>query len=1700
MKIKHKNCPLRASTLWGLWLLLSFIIFQPNLLGQTITVTPGQTFSATISSATVYTIAPYQLTYLLVNSGGTVVASNTTGSFAGQAAGVYTIYAINYDSTDPLAVIPTVGAAYAAPGGCSTELSRLVQVQNCLSVCPSATLTAPTISSATLSGTYRLDYVFICGATVTVNAATADGGTGSTSFTAPATPQTCTLYAINYDNAAGTPTYSGNLDVSGNLEVLNNVCHTVIDRCVTVNALPTLTLSNISNACPTATADLATAITSSLTGLTPAYFQSDGTTPVATPSAVTAGTYVVRVTDNATGCTNTGNVVVTINPCSCTPATICEGDAFGLQTVGDVNNTTGYSVALVLVCNNAVVSVTDAADVGTPDATIGVSAGTITDVAPPPGSCSIFAINYQGTGLATGDITPTGSNNQITVAASFTCLEKIEKCYTINPKTPKPVVANEEVCLNGSVTVTPTPTTVPSPIYISALLANQGTTNDANGNGTVDFCDEYIEITALCDIDLSGFTLTDNSSTRHTFPAGSVLTAGQKIVLFGGSAPASTATTIYQNLSNGPGCGTGVWNNTGGDIATILNGTTIMATANYAGAPPLGTAITYTDPGLMLPATFDFYDVDPTVGSPTPFASDAASITIDDTSTPINTTAAGAYDVWVVVSNGCCSGDTAKLTVTVNPLPVFTLAPTDPTCAALSSGSILVSGLTPNQAGYTVAYTGPTTGSLTNQTASATGTINIPNLTGNATPNNYTVTVTNAAGCTASDNATVVAPTCTSSCAANAGDIPQVSFCQGASANPTPAGWTADAAFGGAYGPAPSPTADYSFQYFIVNDVPAPYLIQTAYPVNTLPTTADFNALLPGVYRLYRVSWNSNATAGGGTLEDATGGAVGAGDNVETLSTSAAVDCIDLTYTYVTVRPTPVVSASNNGAVCVGAALILTATQTNAAANPVSYAWTGPNTYTSANQSPTIVNAQASHTGTYSVTVTTAFGCTAGANTTATVNAPPVANAGADIAVCSGSGATIGSTAVVGNTYLWSTGATAASITVTPTVATNYTVTVTNTTTGCTATDNVLVTVNQAPIPVVGNNGPLCDTRDILLTASGGTSYQWSGPLGFTSTDQNPAILASSIPPFPGPGSWTYNVTVTLGACSATASTVVVVNDSPNIAPSSNSPVCVGSTINLSANYSNTTASDTYSWTGPVGFTSGVANPTISNALPGNAGVYTLTVANASGCVTVGQVTVGLAAVPNATISKSVICSGTTGTINLSVPSAGIGSTYVWSGTGATGTGNNQSIAGMNNGTYPYTVTITSSLGCTASSSTSVIVSCTPTCTANAGVATAGSACPNTPIPVTVTGNNTGCTTNVILTTTSGTILYVGPSPIPGQAAGSYLLYSYNSCTSPTIPPAAGLAIAPYTAGTASGGCYDVSNTGSSFSINPATPALAGYSAITQGNQGGISPFAYNTETVTICGGTLPYNYIWDNNGYVRYDILYANVDCNNDGTIDGPGALITVIYADQATWAVTVTSSSNCGTVTPVSFNNIPGEANMLLDIDNYTITEQSGTPNGAIAIMVTGGTCGGAYTYQWSGPNGFTAITPNISGLAYGWYSVTVTCGSETTQGWYWVPRHRRGRTKAGDDPASGMTVYPNPLSQAATLDFYSAQGGYATVKLFAADGKEVKTLFEGITEAEKDYSLPIDATYLPSGVYIASLLTESGEVLYEKVVITK
>jgi Concanavalin A-like lectin/glucanases superfamily/MBG domain/CARDB/PKD-like domain/Secretion system C-terminal sorting domain len=148
----------------------------------------------------------------------------------------------------------------------------------------------------------------------------------------------------------------------------------------------------------------------------------------------------------------------------------------------------------------------------------------------------------------------------------------------------------------------------------------------------------------------------------------------------------------------------------------------------------------------------------------------------------------------------------------------------------------------------------------------------------------------------------------------------------------------------------------------------------------------------------------------------------------------------------------PVTGVSADTAICLGG------TATLRAFGGSVYNWTGGPATATYTVSPIV-------TTTYQVAILDANGCTtSNYSVTVTVNANPVADAGSDVSILRGSSTTL--TATGGGTYLWSSNAgTTASVDVSPVNTTNYTVTVRNAA-GCTASDNVLVTVNFSALSV----------------------------------------------------------------------------------------------------------------------------------------------------------------------------------------------------------------------------------------------------------------------------------------------------------------------------------------------------------------------------------------------------------------------------------------------------------------------------------------------------------------------------------------------------------------------------------------------------------------------------------------------------------
>jgi hypothetical protein len=158
-------------------------------------------------------------------------------------------------------------------------------------------------------------------------------------------------------------------------------------------------------------------------------------------------------------------------------------------------------------------------------------------------------------------------------------------------------------------------------------------------------------------------------------------------------------------------------------------------------------------------------------------------------------------------------------------------------------------------------------------------------------------------------------------------------------------------------------------------------------------------------------------------------------------------------------KPTVTLTSSGNVS-CRTPSVTLTGTSSG---SPVTFAWSGSGPVTPISSGTTTATAGVSAAGTYTLTITTQVGCTATASTTVSGNTTPPANvtASADGELsCSNIFVTLtGSSSTAGVTYAWTGPGDFASTereTVT-TVPGLYTLTVTNSASGCTVTQTVTV-------------------------------------------------------------------------------------------------------------------------------------------------------------------------------------------------------------------------------------------------------------------------------------------------------------------------------------------------------------------------------------------------------------------------------------------------------------------------------------------------------------------------------------------------------------------------------------------------------------------------------------------------------------------
>jgi hypothetical protein len=371
------------------------------------------------------------------------------------------------------------------------------------------------------------------------------------------------------------------------------------------------------------------------------------------------------------------------------------------------------------------------------------------------------------------------------------------------------------------------------------------------------------------------------------------------------------------------------------------------------------------------------------------------------------------------------------------------------------------------------------------------------------------------------------------------------------------------------------------------------------------------------------------------------------------------------------VNPLPVVTASTTPSttVCEGASV------TFAGNGAVSYVWSGPSSVT--DNTPFV--AAVSAAGTYIVTGTDANNCSNTDSVSLTVNAlPQVSVTANNPVICNGDTVTL--TASGANAYAWSTGGASSTEILTLSQSTYVSVIGTDSVTGCSNIDSVMVTVNALPVIAFAVTDPsVCIGSTSVITASGGSSYLWS--TGDTTAVISVAPTAATV----------YTVSVVdSNGCTNSDSVALTVDPLPVVAAASNlTTICAGASVELSATGANT-------WLWSTGGTTGQINesPSVTTA-------YTVTGTDSTtGCSDTASVTVNVNPLPTVTLSltQTTVCFND-GAFTLTGGSPAGGT---WSGPGVSGSTFTPATAG--NGTQTITYLYTDSNQCTASATASIVV------------------------------------------------------------------------------------------------------------------------------------------------------------------------------------------------------------------------------------------------------------------------------------------------------------------------------------------------------------------------------------------------------------
>lgn len=587
------------------------------------------------------------------------------------------------------------------------------------------------------------------------------------------------------------------------------------------------------------------------------------------------------------------------------------------------------------------------------------------------------------------------------------------------------------------------------------------------------------------------------------------------------------------------------------------------------------------------------------------------------TAASINVTPVATTNYSVIYTLDGCASTSSSGTVTIEPLPAFTLSGTNPTICNASDGYITISGLASSTA-YSISYNdGPTPVLINNQTSTVAGTLIITNLNW-GDYSNFTITSN---GCTGTNPAIITLSNLGGPLLNSPGNqthcltytLPAItgtnlSGAQGYFDNSQASGGTAITG---------NITNTQEIWLYDINNGCATE-ISFLVTINTTPTVTVNN---PTICAGESINITATPAINGGTYLWSTT------ENTQTISVSPTItnnytvvytlfDCPSLPATSTVIVTSPPVTTVDNPIICVGAVATITASSPNGGGT---YLWLTGEITSTLSVSPAVTT---TYTVTYSLN-----GCSSlPVSGIVTVMPIPDPSAGADKAICSNQPGVIGINSTAGYTYSWTpiTGLSNGTIAM-PTiilenntvsaVPSTYTVTVTSPG-GCTSVDDVIV--NVLPIPtsdftadtLVGC-APLLVTF-INTTTTPNSSFIWNFGDGMSSASSNDSILHE----YTDEGYHDVSLTSTINGCSFTKTVIDMIHvlKTPRANFSADKPYTTEFYPDFTFT-NNSTEADSYSWNfGDTTF-SNETNPNHQyKGIPGDY-IVTLIASSEDGCI-----------------------------------------------------------------------------------------------------------------------------------------------------------------------------------------------------------------------------------------------------------------------------------------------------------------------------------------------------------------------------------------------------------------------------------------------------------------------------------------------------